>query len=152
MRPVGKLLLRHLDCHKQPRTAQAAWKSPRCGSPDSGNSFTLTAVCNAFGGFWRIHAPRMSQQCIESSFARRNLRINRAICRHREKQSRDGRHPQPVHKARLIIRRTSRHSKREMEWTLSNDGPAMTFQNDESRSSKERLSHNGRQRPPKFSS
>jgi hypothetical protein len=43
--------------------------SPRCKIADYGNSVTLTAVCNAFGGSWWTHASGKSvTRRIESSY------------------------------------------------------------------------------------
>jgi hypothetical protein len=53
MQPVGKSLLRHLDCHMQPGLPRAGWNSPKRWRQQWQFNHP-TAVCNAFGGSWRI--------------------------------------------------------------------------------------------------
>lgn len=56
------------NCHKPPG-------NPQSGFANNGNSLTLTAVCNVFGGSWRIQpSGQNSGRRIEFNFIHRNLR------------------------------------------------------------------------------
>jgi hypothetical protein len=106
MRPAGKLLLRatwiatcNRDCHTPAESRQSA-------GANNGNSFTLTAVSNAFGGSWRIQLSGTPAPVHRIQENRRNLRIAvQSAAIEKANQPHSNRHPQPVHKARLIIRR-----------------------------------------------
>jgi heat shock protein HslJ len=66
MRPVGKLLLRDLwIATSNPGLPKLPEIAP-VQIADDGNSFTLTAACNAFGGSWRIQPSGQAIRCIES--------------------------------------------------------------------------------------
>lgn len=89
MRSAGKLLLRPLGWlkHPLPEASRNCQKScleiAAVEIASYGNSFTLTAVCNArrlLCGF-SLRYPR----CTESRSIRRKFENNRAICRHRER-------------------------------------------------------------------
>jgi hypothetical protein len=54
MRPAGKLLLRATWIATCNRDCQTPAESHQSAGANYGNSFTLTAVSNAFGGCWRI--------------------------------------------------------------------------------------------------
>jgi hypothetical protein len=89
-----------------------AWISPRCKSPVTAIHSPLPLFATLRGWLADSGTRSTLTQCIESQFCPRNLRItvHFAVIGKAER-SRDGRHPQPVHKARLIIRRSSGHSK-----------------------------------------
>jgi hypothetical protein len=80
-----------------------------------GNSFTLplrAALSAASGG---VRHPIGHDSLYQVQSSAKNLKNIPVICRHREsKRSHGGRHPQPVHKARLIIRRKQKQGKQNL--------------------------------------
>jgi hypothetical protein len=105
MRPAGKLMLHatwvatgNHNCHKPAGNRQSGFAS-------YDNLFTLPLFRMRSEAPEGISDPACLNRCIESWKIRRNLRIavqfaafGKAI------RSHSNRHPQPVHKARLIIR------------------------------------------------
>jgi hypothetical protein len=111
MRPV-------CGCHLRTRRTECgppkvAWRSLRWRSPIVATHFTLAAMCNPVEYSWRSPTtPFGTIQTSKFQIIRRKLENTHAICRRRTKRRTKRRHPLPVHKARLIIRRKLWHSKK----------------------------------------
>lgn len=151
-------------CQKHPGIAKkAAWKSPRWKSPVMAIHSPLPLFATP-GGFY-VDSVSGIPGAPNPVVSAENLRITVQSADIAKEPAHGGRHPQPVHKASTIIRRTHCHSKSNIAsvpaLNPSRSGPhhrpknqsvtvRCSLRRDKGRSKEERPRTNGRQRPPKM--